>query len=70
MKETLLHLKQTLALIAAGEPSGPLGLLLVAGGVMLAIIAVTWITGKAAEIYGSMRYQDAEKRRHYLEGDE
>ena len=70
MKETLLHLKQTLALIAAGEPSGPLGLLIVSAGIMLAIIIVTWIAGKAAEIYGTMRYQDAEVRRKWLEGDE
>lgn len=70
MEETLLHLKQTLEQIAAGEPSGPLGLLLVVLGMALLVGVVSLIAGAAAQLYGSMRYQDAEKRRKWLEGDE
>lgn len=70
MKETLLHLKQTLALIAAGEPSGPLGLLLIAAGFTLTVWMLSKAISALVEAYAKYRYLDAEVRRKWLEGDE
>lgn len=70
MMNFIIELKATLHQLANGEPSGPLGYVIV----LVAFSLLAWgageLAGAAARLYGQMRYQDAEKRRKYLEGDE
>lgn len=64
------QLKEIFAQIIAGEPLGPTGLLVTAILVLLVIVGMSWIVTASVNFYGARRYQDAEQRRRFLEGDE
>lgn len=66
----IIELKATLYQLANGEPSGPLGYVIVLVSFSLLVWGAGELAGAAARLYGQMRYQDAEKRRKYLEGGE
>lgn len=66
MKDLIEVCKQ----MAAGEPTGPAGLILIVLLAMGAIAAITWAATKVANMYGALRYRDAEQRKKFLEGDE
>lgn len=70
MMNFIIELKATLHQLANGEASGPLGYVIVLAVFSLLAWGAGELAGAAARLYGHMRYEDAEKRRKYLEVDE
>lgn len=66
----IIELKQSILHLIAGEPAGPIGLLIILIGFGLMCWGAGELAGALARLYGQMRYEDAEKRRKYLERDE
>lgn len=64
------ELKDIIAQLIAGEPTGLAGFLIAAAAFLACIGVIGWTATRAANLYGAMRYRDAEQRRKYLEGDQ
>lgn len=65
----IIELKATLQHLTNGEASGPLGLVIVLIVFSLLVWGAGELAGTLARLYVAMRYQDAEKRRQFIEGD-